>query len=153
MVWIVPSRNYAKSLPAGAGFDKIALMTEYTDQERDTIRTAAFGAMTLVSAADPGFFAMFKESMAGAKALAAAPQPLQGLLKSGGMPTAAKDKASVLAALQQTKQILSGKSPEDLQAFQNVISTAINEVAGASKGVAESETAAINEVKSAIGVA
>ncbi|HCU50146.1 MAG TPA: hypothetical protein DGG94_10160, partial [Micromonosporaceae bacterium] len=59
----------------------------------------------------------------------------------------------VLAALQQTKQILSGKSPEDLQAFQNVISTAINEVAGASKGVAESETAAINEVKSAIGVA
>jgi hypothetical protein len=128
-------------------------MTEYTDQERDTIRTAAFGAMTLVSAADPGFFAMFKESMAGAKALATAPQPLQGLLKSGGMPNAAKDKASVLAALQQASQILSAKSPEDLAAFQNVIATACDEVANASKGMAESEVAAINEVRSAIGVA
>ena len=128
-------------------------MTEYTDQERDTIRTAAFGAMTLVAAADPGFFAMFKESMAGAKALAAAPQPLQGLLKAGGMPSKAKDKASVLAALQQSKQILSAKSPGDLAAFQNVIATACNEVASASKGVTESEVAAINEVRSAIGVA
>lgn len=128
-------------------------MTEYTDQERDTIRTAAFGAMTLVSAADPGFFATFKESMAGAKALAAAPQPLQGLLKSGGMPTAAKDKASVIAALGQAKQILSAKSPEDLTAFQNVITTACNQVAGAHKGVNEAETAAINEVKAAIGAA
>ncbi len=128
-------------------------MTEYTDQERDTIRTAAFGAMTLVAAADPGFFAMFKESMAGAKALAAAPQPLQGLLKAGGMPHPAKDKATVLAALQQSKQILSAKSPEDLAAFQNVIATACNEVASASQGVAESEVAAINEVRAAIGVA
>jgi hypothetical protein len=128
-------------------------MTEYSDQERDTIRTAAFGAMTLVSAADPGFFATFKESMAGAKALAAAPQPLQGLLKSGGLPASAKDKASVLAALQQSKEILGTKSPEDLAAFQNVIATAINEVATAHEGVTEPEVAAINEVRAAIGVA
>jgi hypothetical protein len=126
-------------------------MTEYTDQERDTIRSAAFGAMTLVSAADPGFFAMFKESMAGAKALASAPQPLQGLLKSGGMPSAPKDKTSVLTALQQSKQILSSKSPEDLAAFQNVITTACNEVAKANDGVNEAETSAINEVRAAIG--
>jgi hypothetical protein len=128
-------------------------MTDYTDQERDTIRTAAFGAMTLVSAADPGFFSMFKESMAGAKALASAPQPLQGLLKSGGMPHAPKDKASVLAALQQTKQILGTKSPEDLTAFRKVIAAACDEVASASKGVTEAETAAINEVRAAIGAA
>jgi hypothetical protein len=128
-------------------------MTDYTDQERDTIRTAAFGAMTLVSSADPGFFAMFKESMAGAKALAAAPAPLQGLLKSGGIPSGAKDKASVLAALGQAKQILSTKSPKDLAAFQSVIATACNEVASAHKGVNEAEVAAINEVRSAIGVA
>jgi hypothetical protein len=128
-------------------------MTEYTDQERDTIRTAAFGAMTLVAAADPGFFATFKESMAGAKVLAAAPQPLQGLLKGGGMPKPARDKATVLAALAQSKQILASKSPEDLVAFQNIIATACNEVATASDGVAETEVAAINEVRSAIGVA
>jgi hypothetical protein len=131
----------------------MAIMTDYTDQERDTIRSAAFGAMTLVSAADPGFLAMFRESMAGAKALAAAPQPLQGLLKSGGMPHAPKDKASVLAALQQTKQILGTKSPEDLQAFRTVIAAACDEVANASEGVNEAEATAISEVRAAIGAA
>lgn len=126
-------------------------MNQYTEEEREIIRGAAFGAMTLVSAADPGFFAMFKESMAGAKALASAPEPLQGMLKTGGMPTAAKDMASVLIALQQTRQILSGKSPQDLAAFQRVIATACDEVANAAKGVAPAETEAINEVRAAIG--
>lgn len=49
-------------------------MADFTDQERDTIRTGAFGAIALVSNADPGFFATFKESMAGSKALATAPK-------------------------------------------------------------------------------
>ena len=55
-------------------------MTDYSDEERDTVRSAAFGAMLLVSKADPGFFAMFKESMAGSKALAKASPELRGLL-------------------------------------------------------------------------
>src|SRR5262245_9144576 len=60
-----PGGERAKPLPLWRALAKIASMTVYTDQERDTIRTAAFGAMTLVSAADPGFLSMFKESMAG----------------------------------------------------------------------------------------
>ena len=65
-------------------------MTHYTDDEKVTLRNAAFGAMMLVSAADPGFFAMFKESMAGAKALATAPPDLRDLFKGGGMPSVPK---------------------------------------------------------------
>jgi hypothetical protein len=67
------------------------------------------------------------------------------------MPSAPKDKTSVLTALQQSKQILSSKSPEDLAAFQDVITTACNEVAKANDGVNEAETSAINEVRAAIG--
>lgn len=132
-------------------------MGMYTEQERDTIRTAAFGAMTVVSAADPGFFAMFKESMAGAKALATATGELQDVLKSGGMPPMPKGskdemKASVLSALQQSAQIISARSPQDLDAFRKIIAAACDQVAEASEGVTEGERAAIAEVKAAAGI-
>ncbi|HZM81605.1 MAG TPA: hypothetical protein VFC19_38265 [Candidatus Limnocylindrales bacterium] len=133
-------------------------MTVYTDQERDTIRYAAFGAMTLVSAADPGFMSMFKESMAGAKALAAAPADLQSVLKSGGMPPLPKGskdevKTNVLTALRQSKDIMAAKAPQDLPPFQAVIAEAINQVASAHDGVSESERQVITEVRDAVGIA
>jgi len=133
-------------------------MTDYTDEEKATLRSAAFGAMMLVSAADPGFFAMFKESMAGAKALAAAPADLRELLKSGGMPPVPKGspaevETAVLAQLQQAVAILQAKAPQDLDGYKAVIVAACDHVANASKGVAESETAAIAKVKGAIGAA
>ena len=62
-------------------------MAEYTEAEHETIRSAAFGAIALVSKADPGFFSTFKESMAGSRAFAAAPPAVQELLKTGGFPT------------------------------------------------------------------
>ncbi|WP_117212910.1 hypothetical protein [Allorhizocola rhizosphaerae] len=132
-------------------------MSTYTEQEIDTIRQAAFGAMTLVSAADPGFFAMFKESMAGAKALASASGELQTVFKSGGlppMPKGGKDemKATVLGALQQSTQIIQTKAPQDLEPFKQVIAAACDQVASASDGVKPEEQQAINEVKSAIGL-
>ena len=55
-------------------------MADYSDNERDTVRSAAFGAMLLVSKADPGFFATFKESMAGSKVLAKASPELREML-------------------------------------------------------------------------
>lgn len=133
-------------------------MSVYTDSERDTIRTAAFGAMTLVSAADPGFFAMFKESMAGAKALATATGELQTVFKSGGMPAMPKGnkdeiKAKVLSDLRTSTEIISAKAPQDLEPFKQVIATACSQVAEASKGVNEAEKQAISEVKAAVGIA
>jgi hypothetical protein len=132
-------------------------MTDYTDEEKATLRNAAFGAMMLVSAADPGFFAMFKESMAGAKALAAAPPELQALFKGGGMPSVPKGggaevETNVLGQLQQATQILQAKAPQDLQSYRDVIAAACDQVASASKGVAESETAVIGRIKAAVGV-
>ncbi len=133
-------------------------MSVYTDQERDTIRQAAFGAMTLVSAADPGFFDMFKESMAGAKALASASGDLQTVFKSGGIPPVPKGskdeiKTTVLSALRQSTQIIQTRAPQDLEAFKQVIAAACDQVAGAADGVKPAEQQAISEVKAAIGLA
>lgn len=130
-------------------------MTDYTDEEKSTLRNAAFGAMMLVSAADPGFFAMFKESMAGAKALAAAPPDLQALFKGGGMPSMPKGaqvESTVLGQLQQATAILQAKAPQDLQSYRDVITAACDQVANASQGVAESETAVIGKIRAAVGV-
>lgn len=130
-------------------------MTEYTDQERQTLRTAAFGAVFLVSHADPGFFASFKESIVGAKALAGASPDLQAVFKSGGLPEVPKGspaemESGVLAALQQSTTILA-KDPQDLAEFRAVITHACDQVAGASGGVKDTETTAITKVKAALG--
>jgi hypothetical protein len=132
-------------------------MTEYTDEERKTIRTAAFGAMTLVSAADPGLLATFKESLAGAKALAMSSPELQNLFKSGGLPEVPKGspaevEAAVLGALQQSTQILQAKAPQELAGFRSAIAAACDQVANASGGVTDTEAAAIDKVKSAAGI-
>lgn len=131
-------------------------MTDYTDEEKATLRNAAFGAMMLVSAADPGFFAMFKESMAGAKALASAPPELRDMFKGGGMPSVPKGdlaavEASVLGQVQQAVQLLQAKAPQDVDGYKAVILAACDHVAEASKGVAPAETAAIEKVRAALG--
>ncbi|HET6214248.1 MAG TPA: hypothetical protein VFE14_15390 [Micromonosporaceae bacterium] len=132
-------------------------MTDYTDEERQTLRTAAFGAVFLVSAADPGFFATIKESLAGSKALASASPELQNLFKSGGVPKLPKGspaelEATVLSALQQSTTILQAKAPTEVDGFRTAVVTACDDVAGASGGVKDSETAAISKVKTALGV-
>lgn len=140
--------------PERTSLRRMCRMTEYTDEERKTLRTAAFGAVFLVSHADPGFFASFKESIAGAKALAGASPDLQAVFKSGGLPEVPKGspadmEAGVLTALQQSAGILA-KDPQDLAEFRAVITAACDQVAGASGGIKDTETAAIAKVKSAL---
>lgn len=135
----------------------MSLMTDYSDQERDTVRSAAFGAMALVSKADPGFFAMFKESIAGSKAFANASPELQELLKSGGMPSMPKGNpeeidTAILTSVKQAVALLQQKGPDEVEGFKAVIVDACTKVAEASKGVAPAETEAIGKVKSALGV-
>jgi hypothetical protein len=141
--------------PVAAGDDPT--MTDFTDQERDTLRTGAFGAIFLVSNADPGFFATIKESFAGSKVLATASPDLRDLFKSGGVPQmpkggdAADIEAGVLTALQQATGILQAKAPDQLDNYRTVIMQACEQVAGASEGVKDTETAAIDKVRTALG--
>ena len=130
-------------------------MADYTDAERDTVRNAAFGAIALVSKADPGFLSSFKESLAGSKALAAAPKEITEILRGGGFPkpptgdSAAQEQA-VLAGLSQAVGVLDAKADGSAQAFKGVILEATQAVADASDGVSPEEQAVLDKVRSAL---
>ncbi len=131
-------------------------MTDLTQEDRNIVRGAAFGAMSLVSRADPGFFDMFKESLAGSKALAAAPEELRRVLAHGAFvvpPSGSADELenAVVEQLSQATRILASASQTLLEGFRVVVLTACDAVAAASGGVVESETAAIERVRSALG--
>jgi hypothetical protein len=132
-------------------------MTEYSDQERQTLRTAAFGAIFLVSSAEPGFMDMVKESFAGSKALANTSPELRELFKSGGAPQMPKGspgdvESSVLNALSQSTSILEAKGGPDLDGFRTAVSSAVDQVASASGDTSPNEAAAVGRVKAALGV-
>ena len=126
----------------------------YTDSEKDLIRRGALGAMSLVAQADPGFIALFKESAAGSKALASAPDSIKDLL-SGGMVTppqaTSKEglKAAMLADVSTAAGIL-GREPADLAAFSDVIAAVVAAVADASKGTSSNEQTVIDDVINAL---
>lgn len=130
-------------------------MADYTDAERDTVRNAAFGAIALVSRADPGFLSSFKESLAGSKALASAPKEITELLRAGGFPTPPKgDQAAqeqaVMIGLTEAKALLTTKADGSAEAFSGVILEATQAVADASDGVSPEEQAVIDRVRAAL---
>ena len=130
-------------------------MADYTDTERDTIRNAAFGAIALVSRADPGFLSSFKESLAGSKALSSAPREITDVLRGGGLPSppkgdAAAQEQEVLTGLEQAKTILTARADGSAEAFRGVILEATQAVADASDGVSAEEQAMIDKVRAAL---
>jgi hypothetical protein len=145
-------------VPASVASGDDQAMTDYTDQERRTLRTAAFGAVVLVSQADPGMLDMVKEAYAGSKAFAAASPELRDLLKSGGIPkvadgSPAEVESNVLAALSESTTILQAKGESELDGFRTAVTFAVDKVAAAAGGgQSQAETAAIGKVKTALGI-
>jgi hypothetical protein len=132
------------------------MTTTYTDQERQTLRTAAFGAVYMVSSAEPGFLDMVKEGFAGSKAFQKTPE-LGDVLRSGGMPkmpTGSRQEIErdVITALTESQQILQSKGQEQLDEFRTAVTEAVNQVAEAGGGgVSPNEQEAIGKVKAALG--
>ncbi|MGO4957798.1 hypothetical protein ACTQ49_11130 [Luteococcus sp. Sow4_B9] len=130
-------------------------MNQFTEQEIDTIRRGAMGAVALVSQAEPGFFATFKESMAASKALADAPEEFKKLMTGGMvMPPKASSKeemaTKLLDELRQAVQV-AGKDAPTLEALRSYVSAASQEVAGAAKGVSDEERRVIEQVNGILG--
>lgn len=128
----------------------------YTDQERDTLRNAAIGAMMLVSKADPGFMGTIKEMLAGSKALKNSSPDMQEIFKVSGMPKMPKGnpaemEQTVLGQLQQSTQILQSKSPQELQNYRTTIMNACDQVAKAQGGSSDAEMSTIGKIRSALG--
>lgn len=129
--------------------------TTLTPDEQQLVRRSAFAALALVSRSDPGFLDMFKESMAGSRALAQAPPEVQSLLREGGFPmpptgSPQEVEQTVLSDLGQAMTVLRAKAPEQADGYRDVILTAVERVAGAADGVAPEEQAMIERVRSAL---
>lgn len=124
----------------------------YTDSESRTLRTAVFGAMVLVSTAEPG--ALDQESHAGIRALAAFSPSLREVLAADHpeLPegTVEDVEAGVLTALRRSVEILGAKSPRDASAFPTAVLTVCREVATADGHVGEGEHAVITRVREAL---
>jgi hypothetical protein len=129
--------------------------TELTEEEHTLIRRSAFGAIALVSNSDRNFLAMFSESMAGSRALNEAPEEIKELLKEGDFPkpptgSPEEVEAAVLGDLNQAASVLDAKSPQQGQAFREVILAACDRVANAVRGVSEKEAAMLEKVRGAV---
>lgn len=129
-------------------------MAEYTEQETDQVRRAVLNAMAYVSKSDPGFFAAFSESAAGARALAQAPENVRKLLAGGFIlpeqQSPQEFDASVVPGLQAAISTVAAKDPADAEALKQVVLTAVQQVAEASKGVKPEEQQAIDQIRQAL---
>ena len=126
-----------------------------SDEEKTTVRNAAFGAVYLVSNADPGVFAMIKESFAASSALARTPGPVGELLTHGGLPSVPKVapaelEAQVLPELTQALALLKEKEPDGVAAYRAAVTEACDKVAEASKGVSAAEAAVLERIKAIV---
>jgi len=129
--------------------------SDFTDEERATLRTAAFGSIVIVAQADPGFIDALKESVAGSKALGTAPPALQELLRKGGLPPIPTGdrvhvEQAVLDAVHRSVVILRTKAPSWLPDFRAVVEEAIQRTANAADGVVATETALIDRIRVAL---
>ncbi|HEX6346841.1 hypothetical protein [Umezawaea sp.] len=127
-------------------------MTEYTEEEGRTFRTAVFGAMVLVSTAAPG--SLDQESHAGARAVAHLSPALREVLRAGKpvlpVGSVADVEDGVLLALRRSVEILAAKAPAEAEAFPAAVVAICREVAEADGQVAAEESAVVAKVRAAL---
>ncbi|GAB2917409.1 hypothetical protein GCM10027280_00530 [Micromonospora polyrhachis] len=130
---------------------------QLTDEERQVVKTAAFGAVFLVSNADPGVLDLIKESFAASGAFADSTGLIREVLTSGGLPRLASDSPAdvereVLPALRQAVQILEAKVPAEADRYRTTVVAAVEQVGQVSAGITEAEAAMIVKIRSALGL-
>ncbi len=130
-------------------------MEPLTEDERLTLKTGAFGAVFLVSNAEPGMLAMVRESFAASGAFGAASGVVKDALTTGPLPELPRDsaleiEATVLPALSRSVAILREKSPGDVEAYRSVVLGAADQVAQAHRGVTPAEATVIDRIRDAL---
>ncbi|MCR3752562.1 hypothetical protein [Lentzea californiensis] len=129
-------------------------MIFYTDEESRTLRTAVYGAMLLVSHADPG--PVLEERFAGLRALANLSPDLRIVLGSArpSVPAGTDEEIEpvVLEALRSSMKTLAAKSPEDARDFPRAVLAICREVAEADGVVVEAEDAMVARIEGALAL-
>ncbi|MFJ8577421.1 hypothetical protein [Micromonospora sp. NPDC093277] len=131
------------------------IMERLTADERLTLKTGAFGAVFLVSNAEPGMLAMVRESFAASGAFGAASGVVKEALTTGPLPELPRDsalevEAIVLPALSRSVAILRAKSPGDVEAYRSVVLAAADQVAQAHRGATPDEVAVLDRIRTAL---
>ncbi|MER5453965.1 MULTISPECIES: hypothetical protein [unclassified Micromonospora] len=133
------------------------IMTQrLTDEEKLTLKTGAFGAVLMVSNAEPGLLAVFRESFAASGAISDASGVVKEALTSGPLPKLPRDSALeiesvVLPALRRAVGILTEKAPQDVGVYREVVLAAADRTARAHQGVSPAEAEAIGRIKDVLG--
>ncbi|MEU3644197.1 hypothetical protein AB0E59_12545 [Lentzea sp. NPDC034063] len=129
-------------------------MIFYTDEESRTLRTAVYGAMLLVSHADPG--PVLEERFAGLRALANLSPDLRGVLGAArpSVPAGTDEEIEpvVLEALRSSMKTLTAKSPEDAADFPRGVLAICREVAEADGVVVDAEDAMVSRIEGALAL-
>jgi hypothetical protein len=127
-------------------------MTAYTEAEGQTLRTAVFGAMVLVSTADPG--SVDEESHAGIRAMSLLSDDLRAIVAAAppALPrgSASDVEAGVLAALRSAVEIINAHEPRDVSIFRAAVTEMCRSVAGADGEVAATEREMVTRVVEAL---
>ncbi|TDB77326.1 hypothetical protein [Micromonospora sp. KC723] len=126
-----------------------------TDEELSVLKTGAFGAVYLVSNAEPGIFAMIRESFAASEVLGEASGVVRQALTTGPLPRLPQDstlavESVVLPALSRAVDVLRAKSPGEVAVYREVVLAATDRVARAHGGITPAEAAAIERVGKAL---
>ncbi|MFY1690558.1 hypothetical protein [Plantactinospora sp. WMMB782] len=129
-----------------------------TEEERATLKGAAFGAVFLVSNAEPGALSMIKESLAASNAFAGTTGLVRELLTTGALPrlpggSPTEVPATVLPALRRSVEILRRKAPGEVASYRSAVLRATEEVARAHAGISPSEAAMMATVREALDAA
>jgi hypothetical protein len=139
----------------------VATKSDFTEQEWKAMEKGVTGAGFLVSISDRDFTDTFGEVGALAKYLAEEHEKSDSELirelasahGSGfGLTASPKEvEEGTLDSLRTATAALSSKAPEELDGYRELVLGVAERVANAKSGVAESETAAIEKIKQAVG--
>jgi len=139
----------------------MATKADFTDEEWEAMHRGVTGAGMLVSTSDPGFMDSFGEASALAKHLRSEGESNQNQLArevaqvhgTGFGVTSSREKvqAETLESLRATVALLTAKSPDDVDAYRQLLLGTAEAVAEAKGGVSAAETGAIDQIKQALG--
>ena len=129
----------------------MAMKSDFTEQEWESLQKGVLGAGLLVSLSDRSFFDSFKEAGALAKHVAAAKQSntselvreLADVHGTGFGLTSSPDKVE--------HETLEAKAPDELDPYRQFVVDVAQSVADAAGGGEAAERGAIEKVRSAIG--
>jgi len=141
----------------------MATKADFTEAEWQTLEWAVNDTVTYLSLADPGVWDTFKEAKGAAKYMAEVRKSGENALvrELSGARKMKRDKdvsgnivdisGEVIERVNEAVEVLSGKSPEDVDAFKAFIIGVAKATAEAAHGTGATEADAIAKLEAALG--